>query len=52
MSTEINLEELYNNSVKILTELLYNSSKLISVLISNNYYKYFNYERTNNIRYF
>ena len=39
-------------SVKIFTELLYNSSKLISVLITNNYYKYLIYERTNNIRYF
>ena len=39
-------------SVKISTDLLYNSFKLISVLITNNYYKYFNYERTNNIRYF
>ena len=33
MSTEINLEELYNNSVKILTEFLNKSSELFSVLI-------------------
>ena len=49
MSTENNSEHLFKNSVKIFTELLCNFSKLISVLITNNYYKYCHYERTNNI---
>ena len=36
-------------AVKDIEEAENNFSKLISVLITNNYYKYCHYERTNNI---
>ena len=38
MSTENNLDLLFDNSVKILTELLNKSSELFSVLIINFHY--------------
>ena len=38
MSTENNSEQLFDNSVKILTELLNNLPELFSVLINNIYY--------------